>query len=134
MSNQSVLHQLIERAVEKEPVESVSQPKVVDGYLKEFDERFKPCYIGQVGEGGAEVSSYIKDFIRSSIESARREERVKIGENKRIAYQLGVAEERQRVVEMIEGLDRWDEVGEDINGDYVLLSDLQSKLGDNHAK
>ena len=47
--------------------------KNINKWEIDFDERWKPCYIGQVGEGGAEVSGYIKDFIRSSIERARRE-------------------------------------------------------------
>ena len=105
--------------------------KEVEGWEVTFDERWNPCYIGQVGEGGAEVSSYIKDFISSSIERARREE-----QNKQIlGYEKGQREERQRVVEMVEGMYPYEEIEKFKGMDYMEIVqevklDLKSKLGD----
>jgi len=49
----------------------MNQPK--KEWEEKFDEQWKPCYIGQVGIGGTEVSIYIKNFIHSLLSSQVRE-------------------------------------------------------------
>lgn len=54
------------------PVESVSQPKAVDGYLKEFDE-FLENHGNFMGGIGSNMIFKLKSFFSYSIERARRE-------------------------------------------------------------
>jgi hypothetical protein len=124
------------------PVESVSQPKAVDGYLKEFDKRFSGEWWNGFGTTedinklGIEA---IREFIKSSIERARREG-VESGRKEMDKEWSKVNKyERQRVVEMIAKLKPrgfgFDKASMDMGyhqalvDSISLISDLQSKLG-----
>ena len=107
-------------------------------YLKEFDElEYQPNgkpYTTRL-DIQLEVRERIKKFLISSIERARREARTESYTN---GFKDGMEAERQRVVEMIEEMkdkEHCCESAEGIGCEYELaLSDLQSKLGENHAK
>lgn len=126
----------------KPPVGCVSQPKAVDGYLKEFDERFGFLYkiiekyaIPEPRTTELQVNwgEEIKSFLKSSIERARREG-VEAGRKEMDKEWSKVNKyERQRVVEMIERMYPYEEIEKFKGMDYLEIvqevkSDLQSKL------
>ena len=138
------------------PVESVSQPKASDGYLKEFDEIcfhdesdgfwggetiVKTINAEHLGDVQGKLLPKLRNLFVSSIESARRDGEY---DGQKRGYQMGLQDERQRVVEMIQIAKKKHSMECDFpsnpvctcrSGSYnQALVDLQSKLGENHAK